>query len=457
MAPLLIFGRNLLCILGLIIILSVSSNSQELCFEPPIKLPASVNSSYEESLPLQDPSGKHLYFARSFHPANFGGKDSGHDIWKISLPLEKHKANNHLPGLNDEGANAVVGFNRNGDKVYLLDATRKWLGLKKVTFTNNKWSVPEMVPIPKIRNYGSFNGLYIHPSEGIILLSIQTANSRGSEDIFVVEKNIDGSWSEPVKLPDNINSSRFEISPFLTHDGTTLYFSREVSPGNADIFYCKRTENSWDNWSDPKPLNINSDHFDAYFAIYPDGNAYFVSNREEEMTDIYTTQIKENVMAEQPEVFAGSSDANGHIADQNQNYKIEAGAEKKLESSDQPQKSLDLVATTGNAMIFFDFASAEIMNPMQDLLDFLSSDLRNADGYTIELVGHADEMGEASFNQKLSEQRAKNVMQYLADQGVEKDKMVFKGLGETNPLESNQSEFGRRKNRRVEIILSKTN
>ena len=66
----------------------------------------------------------------------------------------------------------------------------------------------------------------------------------------------------------------------------------------------------------------------------------------------------------------------------------------------------------------------------------------------------SDSIGSDGFNQKLSEQRAASVVSFLLGQGVAADKLSSEGRGESEPVDSNDTDAGRAKNRRVEIHLS---
>jgi len=74
----------------------------------------------------------------------------------------------------------------------------------------------------------------------------------------------------------------------------------------------------------------------------------------------------------------------------------------------------------------------------------------------IEVIGHTDNVGEAAFNQDLSQRRASAVAQVLQGSGVPAGRMAIIGKGEDSPLATNQTEGGRAQNRRVEIIIRPT-
>lgn len=73
----------------------------------------------------------------------------------------------------------------------------------------------------------------------------------------------------------------------------------------------------------------------------------------------------------------------------------------------------------------------------------------------IEINGYTDNIGSEGDNLKLSEDRARAVFDYLADKGIHQKRMSFKGWGESNPLADNETEEGRKINRRVEVVIFK--
>jgi OOP family OmpA-OmpF porin len=71
----------------------------------------------------------------------------------------------------------------------------------------------------------------------------------------------------------------------------------------------------------------------------------------------------------------------------------------------------------------------------------------------VEIIGHTDDVGDDNYNQKLSEQRARSVADYLIETGVDTSMIVTVGAGESMPIASNQTEEGRADNRRVEVLV----
>lgn len=265
-------------------------------FSAPVKLPANVNTDYEEASPLLAPDGKTLYFSRILYPQNEGGTFGGSDIWVSSSENTSEWSKASSFRLNDKSNNTVIGVNSDGQTIYVLSttSTNRPAGIYFAKKTGNSFSRPELIPIQGLDPKG-FLGFYVSPDYEVIFISMQADDTRGQEDLYVTTRNSAGQWTTPKNLGSSINTNGFEISPFLSPDKKRLYFSSNGHKGlgDADIFYCDRLYNSWDTWSAPRNLGekLNSKNFDAYFSIYGDTVAYFASNRGGRYSDIYKAKV----------------------------------------------------------------------------------------------------------------------------------------------------------------------
>jgi outer membrane protein OmpA-like peptidoglycan-associated protein len=88
-------------------------------------------------------------------------------------------------------------------------------------------------------------------------------------------------------------------------------------------------------------------------------------------------------------------------------------------------------------------------------LNTLADYLKLRPAFEVDITGHTDNVGVERRNVTLSTRRAEGVAEYLVSQGVDYNKVVFKGLGSSRPIASNETEEGRSKNRRVEILIRK--
>jgi hypothetical protein len=314
------------------------SFSQELQFSNLIKLPGAVNSSGEESMPLLSPDQTKLFFVRSVYDGNTGGRFAGQDIWcSEKTAAGWKKANNKIQYLNNKENNVLIGINSDGTTLYTMNSSPS-TKLEGIYFSRmndgGTWTRPDFIPIQGIENE-DFVGMYVSPDYDVIFLTMRGSDSRGEEDIYFSVKSSGGTWSRPRNIGPTINTSGYEISPFLSADKKKLYFASNGHGGygDADIFYCERLYNSWETWSAPVNLGplVNSKKFDAYFSVYGDSVAFFTSNRENQFSDIF----KVNVSSEVNILPAGKK----YVSEEEWNSIIGATIVKQL-TFDNDQKTL---------------------------------------------------------------------------------------------------------------------
>ena len=105
-------------------------------------------------------------------------------------------------------------------------------------------------------------------------------------------------------------------------------------------------------------------------------------------------------------------------------------------------------------MVNFAFNSSELSSATKTNLDKLAKVLVNNPDTNINIYGHTDNKGTDAYNMTLSEKRANSVVNYLASHGVKRNRMFAKGMGESNPVATNETEAGRAENRRVEFAIT---
>jgi outer membrane protein OmpA-like peptidoglycan-associated protein len=111
------------------------------------------------------------------------------------------------------------------------------------------------------------------------------------------------------------------------------------------------------------------------------------------------------------------------------------------------------ILITFNSGLQFDTNSATLVPATKSNLNTLSATLKKYDDTNIVIEGHTDNVGEATYNQTLSEKRAYSVEQYLSMQGVSASRITPKGFGEQQPLNGNLNDDDRQVNRRVEVAI----
>ncbi|WGF87146.1 OmpA family protein [Marinivivus vitaminiproducens] len=118
----------------------------------------------------------------------------------------------------------------------------------------------------------------------------------------------------------------------------------------------------------------------------------------------------------------------------------------------EPAPVVERVTQSISADVLFDFDRSDIKPEFRPTLDQVAQDLIEDRGTDVVVVGHTDSTGPEAYNQALSERRATSVADYLLGAGVPQASVVrVYGLGETQPVASNDTREGRAQNRRVDI------
>ncbi len=289
--------RTWLPFLFLFAFVRLSGQEAQYEFREVEKLGANVNSEYEESAPFVVKETGMLYFTRALHPDNNGGEGAGQDIWMSPMIGEERfgVATNEFPALNNQLNNAVVGASASGKRLFMLSTYQKKLNLQKgfsyaYASDGKTFPRPTELPIEGLVIKSDFYGGSMHSSGGTLILSMESKNSLGEEDLYVSFKLSETEWSKPLHLGDSINSTGYEISPFLSEDKKVLFFAsnRVGGMGDCDIYYAERLDSTWTNWSKPVNLGapVNSSGFDAFPFVAGEW-VYFASNRGADFSDLY--------------------------------------------------------------------------------------------------------------------------------------------------------------------------
>jgi outer membrane protein OmpA-like peptidoglycan-associated protein len=104
--------------------------------------------------------------------------------------------------------------------------------------------------------------------------------------------------------------------------------------------------------------------------------------------------------------------------------------------------------------VLFQNGKAELLPAAREKLSKIAGILSTHKGLMVEADGFTDSEGSEALNQRLSEQRAKNTMDFLVSQGVPRSSVTSRGFGKGNPIATNETASGRQENRRVELVVS---
>jgi outer membrane protein OmpA-like peptidoglycan-associated protein len=147
-------------------------------------------------------------------------------------------------------------------------------------------------------------------------------------------------------------------------------------------------------------------------------------------------------------VFGAAGAGIGYALDQQ-----EAELRAQLGNGTVTNTGDQLIVTLPND-ILFGFDSAAVGVQSQQDLRAVAGSLNRYPNSIVNVIGHTDNVGAASYNQSLSEQRARAVANVLIGAGVSAGRINIVGRGEDQPVASNQTSSGRAQNRRVEIVIT---
>jgi outer membrane protein OmpA-like peptidoglycan-associated protein len=353
------------------------------------------------------------------------------------------------------------------------------------------WTEPEKLPEPVNSKSHESSASIAPDGRTIYFVSDRVEGGKGGRDIWYCTKDESGKWGKAVNIGEPINTKDDEEAVFIHPDGKTLYFSstRKGGQGGYDIYV---TTNEKGLWSTPVNIGapINTVDNDLFFVLTASGKtAYYSSSRKgtlgekdvfevnftalEKKKDkgprlallkgkIYDAKTKLPIEAtieltnvktgEKVSNFTSNSQSGSYMVSlpAGVNYGIYVSANGYLfhsENFDLPdaaeyieiEKDIYLNKIEKGAKIvlnniFFDYNKATLRSESFSELARVVKIMNENPSIQIEISGHTDTRGSSEYNQKLSEDRSKSVVDYLIKQGVATARLKYKGYGELTPI-----------------------
>jgi len=479
------------------------------------RLSDAVNSSSTEKSPLISPDGTILYVTREqYDQSPIDKVNSEVYVSQKMADGTWSTARNIGRPINNDGHNFVVSSTPDNNTLllgntYNGDGSPKGSGFSISERTIDGWSLPRTVEIDDYVNRNKYIEACLSADGGTLLMTVERDSCLGERDIFVSFKHEDGTWSRPQHTGNTINSYLDEAAPFLAADGITLYFTSAGHSGfgSSDIFMSRRLDDTWKNWSEPENLGpiINTKGWDAYFNVPADGAyAYLIANGPSGSLDIWQVDLPPSLRPRPVVIVSGIvTDASTQkpMAARIRYERLSDGAELGTAMSDPATGAYKIVLTGGEEYgfradaedyyavsrslstkdlttykeirqdltlepvvigrgirinnLFFDVGKSELRPESRPDLDRLVAFLKANGTIAIELGGHTDDVGKDKDNLILSDSRAKAVMAYITEHGIDASRISAKGYGETKPQSMDKTDEGRQLNRRVEFVITR--
>jgi len=472
----------------------------------PINLGDSINSIYPEYFPSLTIDGNELIYTRQVEFRNedfYGAEKSKLGGWMGSKPLS-----GDINTPRNEGAQTISADGKL--LVYTSCDAPDGFGdcdLYYSLLTRKGWSQPYNIGDVVNSEFWESQPA-IAPDVRSLFFASRRPGGFGGSDIYVSYRMPDGSWGEPLNMGPEINTALDETSPFIHADNQSLYFASAGLPGygKLDLFVVRK--DSTGHWAKPENLGfpINTIEDEATLCISSDGiTAYYSSNRSDSRgsLDIYTFTLREDVrpiktLWVKGKVFDSKTNiglpssielkdikTNQRLSkiqtDEEGNYLVTLPLGKdyafnvnrksylmysenfpfSTKTPDStyliniPLQPIDTGASIVLKNIFFETGKYTLQQVSAAELDNLADLLKENPSVNIQINGFTDNQGKPTDNMILSENRAKAVVKYLIQKGIEASRLTSKGYGETRPIADNNTEIGRAKNRRTSMKVTK--
>ena len=372
----------------------------------------------------------------------------------------------------------------------------------------NDWSEPVNLG-PNVNSYDWESQPSLSADGRTLYFVSDRRGGYGRRDIWYATLNDNGQWTKALNLGTPVNTQYEEYSPFIHVNGRTLYFASNglVGFGGFDLFFSEKLENGW---SLPEnvgsPINDHEDQFSLF--ITADGKKGYYSHEEMTPSGIPMGRLYEIQIPENQQVKYKSNYVKGVVKDKKTGKELKARIELfdinknaivSLVNSDSISGEYLMVLTQGSEYALYVNKKGYLFQSLNfnysDVTDFepliINIDLEPAEkgsvsvlkniffevdkfdlkeksiteiekivqflvenpSIQVEISGHTDNTGNDSYNQQLSEKRAKSVYSYLLSKGILQQRLTSKGYGASHPITSNDTEQGRQQNRRIEFTV----
>ncbi len=428
-----------------------------------------------------------------------------YDLRKKNVGSEEWDVLTFYDWLGEKGMVSPIGFAKEG-LYYNQVIFDKGMHYGKVML--NAGGNDQEVDIPFLKNKSPIQSGCISKDGQFMILSLESNNTYGVEDLYVVKRKPDGSWDRARNMGQQVNTEFQEITPFLAEDNRTLFFATNGRGGRGsfDLYYTVRQDDYWKNWSEPVNLGsqINTSGSETSFG-FVDGSqwAYYVSSQDSDgYGDIMRIKFSEDIEEDSTEVAVPAvvtQETKAEIpstivlkvvdAKSGQTLPSEMiwGEEKRIGANglfevdtlsgkeveikspgylpkmvmldERLKKGENLVQLSSVAKgsvitldhVLFHRGTANMIEGSEKELNLVVEVLNDNPNIKILLKGHTDNTGDPVKNVQLSEARVKTVKAYILSQGINAFRVSGKGYGGNQPVASNETEETRKLNRRVEF------
>ncbi|MBN2612818.1 MAG: OmpA family protein [Bacteroidales bacterium] len=418
------------------------------------------------------------------------GKSRAGDIFSSTLKEGKWTKPSPLSNrINTPSRETSLALSSNGKTMYFCSANPKTsFGGSDIYITtqdvNGKWQKPKNIG-QMINTKLDEVAVSLSANDSILYFSSKGHKTMGGFDVFFSRLTETGLWTQPENIGYPVNTADDDVFYSVSPDNRYAYYAtiRESGLGGKDIykviFLGEEKEMIQSNedipvlgvlppfesifFTMPAKLQLdtsitmkgritdseNGKSVVAKLELIDPSQSRVIATAISDTGGYYTLKVPEakqygaEIVAKGYLLFLDAVDLQGqtYLKDYIKDFqleRVEVGAKVILKN------------------IFFEFGKATLKPESYAELDNVVKLLQNNEGVRLEISGHTDNVGALKTNMKLSEDRAKAVVEYLIGRGIASGRLEYKGYAYTQPIAPNNTEEGRAQNRRVEFkVLSK--
>ena len=414
--------------------------------------PGDINTPENEGTLSVKADGSALYYTRCNQPGGLGSCD----LYVSDLDGKGWKRGNNLgspvngpawdcqPAISGDGHTLIFASSRPGG----FGGKDLWVSY----LSQGKWSMPKNMG-PAINTRDDDDAPFLHYDGATLYFSSLGHQGFGGSDIFMSRLGTDGQWSTPENLGSGLNTPHDEFGLYIESGGKKGYFAsdRPGGLGRLDIYQFLVPEKFM-----PKPVTYVA----GILSDIKTGLPLKARVRVVELSSgkvVFTDSVSDFFIPLQAGGnYALFATAKGYMP-RSLNFQPTATDLGNPFSVRAELTPIDAKQVFVLNNIFFDTDKFDLKPESKEELAIVVDLMKTNAGMVIEISGHTDNQGAADYNLKLSESRAKSVVSYLVAAGVPAARLKFKGYGDSRPAAANDTEEGRAKNRRIELVILKAN